>query len=32
MQSAFTDGDEDERAQKIKEILTLFDWENGKPR
>ncbi len=32
VQSAFADGSEDDRDQKIKEILTLFDWENGKPR
>ena len=29
---AFAVGDEADRAEKVAEILTLFDWENGKPR
>ena len=31
VQRAFSDGPAEERAQKIAEILALFDWENGKP-
>lgn len=30
VQRAFTGGSEQEREQKIEEILTLFDWEHGK--
>ena len=30
-QDAFATGSEDDRSEKIKEILSLFDWENGKP-
>lgn len=29
---AFADGTPELRAEKVAEILTLFDWENGKPR
>lgn len=29
---AFAQGDEAARAEKVAEILTLFDWENGKAR
>lgn len=29
---AFSDGTPEERAEKVAEILTLFDWENGRPR
>ena len=32
VQDAFSDGSPEERAQKIAEILSLFDWENGKTR
>ena len=32
VQQSFTDGSSEEREGKIGEILTLFDWENGKPR
>ncbi len=28
----FHGGTEEDREQKVREILTLFDWENGKPR
>ncbi len=31
VQDSFTEGTRDDREQKVKEILTLFDWENGKP-
>jgi DNA-binding FrmR family transcriptional regulator len=30
--SAFEAGDEEARREKVEEILTLFDWENGKAR
>lgn len=30
--AAFEAGDEKERQEKVEELLTLFDWENGKPR
>ena len=29
---AFADGTPEMRAEKVAEILTLFDWENGKAR
>ena len=29
---AFAGGTAEARAEKVAEILTLFDWENGKPR
>ena len=29
---AFAGGTAEERAEKVAEILTLFDWENGKAR
>ncbi len=29
---AFADGTPEQRAEKVAEILTLFDWENGKAR
>lgn len=32
VQQAFTGGEADDRDDKIRELLTLFDWENGKPR
>jgi DNA-binding FrmR family transcriptional regulator len=32
VQQAFTEGSGEDREEKIREILTLFDWENGKPR
>jgi DNA-binding FrmR family transcriptional regulator len=31
VQRAFSDGSAQEREKKVAEILTLFDWENGKP-
>lgn len=30
--AAFEAGSEDERRQKVDEILALFDWENGRAR
>ena len=30
--SAFEAGSEEEREQKVSEILALFDWENGRAR
>ena len=32
VQDSFSGGSVEEREQKVREILTLFDWENGKPR
>jgi DNA-binding FrmR family transcriptional regulator len=32
VQHTFSDGSTDEREEKVREILSLFDWENGKPR
>jgi CsoR family transcriptional regulator, copper-sensing transcriptional repressor len=32
VQSAFSSDALDEREEKVRELLTLFDWENGKPR
>jgi DNA-binding FrmR family transcriptional regulator len=32
VQRTFSDGSTDEREEKVREILSLFDWENGKPR
>ena len=32
VQQSFSDGSSAEREDKVREILTLFDWENGKPR
>lgn len=31
VQQAFTEGSPEDREGKIREILALFDWENGKP-
>jgi DNA-binding FrmR family transcriptional regulator len=28
---SFSDGSPEEREEKVREILALFDWENGKP-
>jgi DNA-binding FrmR family transcriptional regulator len=32
VQQTFSEGEVGEREEKIRELLTLFDWENGKPR
>lgn len=32
VQQTFTAGEVAEREEKVRELLTLFDWENGKPR
>lgn len=32
VQQTFSDGSTADREQKVREILSLFDWENGKPR
>lgn len=31
VQQSFSDGSTDERAEKVREILSLFDWEHGRP-
>lgn len=31
VQQTFSDGSMEQREEKVREILTLFDWEHGKP-
>lgn len=32
VQQTFSEGDATDRDEKVRELLALFDWENGKPR